>query len=210
MVSFLSNYQEILFIVTETICSTFFCNYLTDDLTHVSSDSLLVLPRYRRESWVHMLLCWEKEHASLRKQTCTPDHCEHWPVPWGDPWYLRVTCDTSSTPTRFPRPLGRQRLTEAEKPHSEGPGGKYLLTPVLVFVKRCQNMDADSIIRTRLLKPPAPAMPSGASLLAGPSLFARRGWIGLWTCTTLEKFLQFCSVRSGRSLAVRTCELRDQ
>jgi len=116
-----------------------------------------------------MVLCWEMEHARLRKQTCTPGHCEHWPVLQGDPWYLRVMCDMSSIPTRFAGPLGRQRLTAAGKPHSEWPGDKYLLTPAAVFVKRRQNMHADSLIRTRLLKPPATAVPSGASPLTGPS-----------------------------------------
>jgi len=71
--------------------------------------------------------------------------------------------------TRSAGPLGRQRLTAAGKTHSEWPGGKSLLTPAVVFVNRCQNMHADSLIRTRLLKPPATAVPSGASPLTGTS-----------------------------------------
>jgi len=78
-------------------------------------------------------------------------------------------CDMLSIPTRPAGPFGRQRLTGAGKPHSEWPGSKYLLTPAVVFVKRCQNMHADSLSRTRLLKQPAAAVPSGVSPLTGPS-----------------------------------------
>jgi len=137
------------------------------------------------------------EHARLRKQTCTPDHCEHWPVLQGDPLYHRVMCDMSSIPTRFAGPLGRQRLTAAGKPHSEWPGGKYPLTPAVVFVKRRQNMHADSLIRTRLLKPPATAVPSGASPLTGTScLLAEAESASKHACRLRSSCNSFLSVRS--------------
>jgi len=144
-----------------------------------------------------MVLCWEMEHARLRKQICTPEHCEHWPVLQGDPLHHPVMCDMSSIPTRFAGPLGRQRLTAAGKPHSEWPGGKYLLTPPVVFVKRCQNMHADSLIRTRLFKPPATAVPSGASPLTGPScLLAEAESASEHACRLRSSCNSFLSVRS--------------
>jgi len=103
----------------------------------------------------------------------------------------------SSIPTRFAGPLGRQRLTAAGKPRSEGPGGKYLLTPAVVLVKRCQNMRADSLIRTRLLKAPATAVPSGASPITGPSyLLAEAESASEHACRLRSSCSSFLSVRS--------------